>query len=253
MIKYIFSALFFCGTLLGSGGIPFEEQYRDLFDNDHDLRKTFFPIIHGETKPTVYEEMLLSTLRNRETSSVDFRFAAKMISFVVLNKAVSCMPHSVIDIQTPLQWTKGKILNDPVELVTIMRSGDILLDTFLIHFGNSGVSKYLIQRDEETAKAIYKYKKLSKTLGSHATTVILEPMVATGSTLTLVIEDLKANGVREDKIIVASVIASPEAITYLSKRYPQIKLVLCVLDERLNDIKFIVPGLGDFGDRFYGS
>jgi uracil phosphoribosyltransferase len=95
--------------------------------------------------------------------------------------------------------------------------------------------------------------KLTATITSGRPVIITEPMIATGGTLEMVIKLLKEKGVEEKHIVVASVCVAPEGIIRLSRQFPAIQLVMNVLDERLNDQMFILPGLGDFGDRYFGT
>lgn len=95
--------------------------------------------------------------------------------------------------------------------------------------------------------------KVATTVASGNYVIITEPMVATGGTLEMVIALLKEKGVQEEKIIIACICASPEGLVYLYERFPSIQVVLTVLDEKLNEKKYIVPGLGDFGDRYFGT
>lgn len=204
-------------------------------------------------KTNKYERILLTTLRDKNTSTKEYRAATKKIAALLVNKVVRCLPSKEVEIETPIGKCLGEAFSQKVELVSIMRSGDALLDTFINHFSDAAVSKVLVQRDEETAKPHFIYQKLSNTLASGNFVVITEPMIGTGGTLDMVISHLKEEGVQEDKIIIASVIAAPEGLVELNKRYPKIKVVLTALDERLNDKNYITPGLGDFGDRFFGN
>jgi uracil phosphoribosyltransferase len=95
--------------------------------------------------------------------------------------------------------------------------------------------------------------KISPELASGRPVVITEPMIATGGSLDLVISVLKDKGVDEGNIIIASVCVAPEGLLYLNDKFPKIKVVMTALDEKLNEKKYIVPGLGDFGDRFFGT
>lgn len=211
------------------------------------------PIVRCSFQPSQYEMVLMTQLRNVTSSTKEFRALAGKIAEMLVAKVVQCLPTKTIEVQTPVSSCSGLALVGDVELVSVMRSGDILLDTFLSHFPEAHVSKFLIQRDEETAKPHFMYMKASPTLNSGNYVVITEPMIATGGTLELVISHLKAKGVQEEKIIVASVCAAPEGLLQLSEKFPHIQLVMTVLDERLNEKKYIVPGLGDFGDRFFGT
>ena len=95
--------------------------------------------------------------------------------------------------------------------------------------------------------------KLSSSIAQCNTIIITEPMIATGGTLSMVINMLKDRGVKEENIVVASILAAPEGLKVLSEHFPAIKVVVISLDEKLNEHKFIVPGLGDFGNRYFGT
>lgn len=210
-------------------------------------------IISCSLIPTKYEEVLLTILRDRETEMKEFRFATKHIAEILVSKVVECLKISPKIIATPITPHLGLELSQNVELVSIMRSGDALLTTFINHFPKANVSKILVQRDEETAIAHFKYMKLSPSIADGSAVVITEPMIGTGGTLELVINQLKATGVQEENIIIASVLAAPEGIQFLSEKFPNIRVVLTILDDCLNERKYIIPGLGDFGDRYFGT
>lgn len=215
--------------------------------------KDLLPIVHCSFIPSKYEQVLMTQLRSCHSSTSEFRNASEKIAELLMNKVVECLPSKTVEIQTPVANCQGVRLADRIELVSIMRSGDAILDTFMEHFPDSNVSKLLIQRDELTAEARFKYMKISPELSSGNPVVITEPMIATGGSLEMAISILKEKGVREENIIVASICTAPEGLIYLSERFPKIKVVMTVLDVRLNEHKFIVPGIGDFGDRFFGT
>jgi uracil phosphoribosyltransferase len=224
-----------------------------LYRHDKKELSALLPIVQSSFYPSKYEKILLSQLRDVQTATPQFRAVAEKIGGLLVNKVVECLPSESVEILTPVTRCSGEILSKPVELVSVMRSGDALLDTFIKHFPNANVSKLLVQRDESTAKAHFKYMKVSPELASGHPVVITEPMIATGGSLDLVISILKEEGVKEENIIIASVCVAPEGLLYLNEKFPKIKVVMTVLDERLNEKKYIVPGLGDFGDRFFGT
>jgi uracil phosphoribosyltransferase len=211
------------------------------------------PIVKCPFNPSRYEKILMTQLRDRTTATKDFREAAQKIGSILAAKVVECFPTIVMDIETPLTKFAGEKLIQNIELVSIMRSGDALLDTFMIHFPEASISKILVQRDEETAKAEFIYMKLSQTIASGNPVVITEPMIASGGTLDMVISLLKEKGVLEQNIIIASICTAPEGLLYLNEKHPNIQVVLIVMDEQLNERKYILPGLGDFGDRYFGT
>lgn len=243
-------------TAIATSGMAKESEVLEKIKahrSDDKVLAKMLPIVQCPFKPTKYEEILLSQLRSTESSTEQFRLVSEKIGDVLVGKVIECLPTKGIQVQTPLTTCPGKALTGKVELVSIMRSGDALLDTFMKHFPDANISKILIQRDEKTAKPHFKYMKISPEIGSGNSVVITEPMIATGGTLEMVITLLKEKGVKEENIIVASICAAPEGIVFLSEKFPKIKVVMTALDEKLDERKFIVPGLGDFGDRFFGT
>jgi len=183
----------------------------------------------------------------------EFRSTAQKLGEQLVEKTVECLPTASVLIETPEAICQGEKLASPLELVSVMRSGDALLETFIYHFPEANISKILVQRDEETAKPIFKYMKLSSSISHNHPVIITEPMVATGGTLSMVLQLLKDQGVKEENIIIAAILACPEGLALLNELFPRIHVVMTILDEKLNDKKFIVPGIGDFGDRFFGT
>lgn len=203
--------------------------------------------------PSKYERILMTQLRDKNTSTEKFREAANRLSELLVHRIVECLPTKEVQIETPVNSFKGECLSGKIEFVSIMRSGDALLDTFSKHFPEAIINKILVQRDEETAEPLFKYMRLSSTISTCDTVIITEPMIATGGTLSYVIALLKERGVHEENIVVASVLSAPEGLKKLSTLFPSIKVITVVIDDCLNDRKFISPGLGDFGDRYFGT
>lgn len=212
-----------------------------------------YSIIKCSLIPTRYEKVLLTRLRDKTTGTVDFRVATEKIAALLVNKAIDCFPLTPITIETPLATVTGETLPENIELVSILRSGDALIHIFLNHFPHANVSKILVQRDEKTAEPHFIFMKLSHAIASGSPVIITEPMIATGGTLKMVIEKLKEHGVKESNIIIASICAAPEGLEILQRAFPEVQVVINALDDKLNPIKFIVPGLGDFGDRYFGT
>jgi len=127
-----------------------------------------------------------------------------------------------------------------------------LLPTFLRYFEDATVGFVGLARDEETAQAHWYYKKLPAFSGQEYI-VILEPMLATGGTALEVLRELQKSGADMNKIIFVSVVCAPEGIKKVNSEFPDVKIITVGIDSHLNDKKFIVPGLGDFGDRYFGT
>ena len=138
--------------------------------------------------------------------------------------------------------------------VSIIRAGDSLLDAVRFCLPSVRVGKILIQRDEESRekKPILYYTKFPKDI-SKKSILLVDPMLASGGSALCAIKCLLDHGVKEEKIIFINVISCPEGIRNLHFLYPKVKIVTAAIDEKLNENKYIVPGLGDWGDRFYGT
>lgn len=236
----------------GTSNVKKLEQIRQNRDNPEVLAG-LLPIIQCSFTPSRYESILMTRLRDKESSTAVFRDASRKIGELLVGKVIDyCFPADHVTIETPVTSCVGERLAKTINLVSIMRSGDALLDAFMYHFPEANVSKILVQRDEETAEAHFIYLKFSPTIADGQFVVITEPMIATGGTLEIVISLLKDKGVREENIIIASICAAPEGLLELSEKHPRVRVVMTVLDDRLNEKKYIVPGLGDFGDRYFG-
>ncbi len=212
-----------------------------------------FPIVKCSALPNAYERLLMTQLRNIDSNQATFRTAANRLIELLVPKIVECLATSTVEIDTPVAHCQGEVVTDTLELISVMRSGDIPLQIFSQHFPNAPINKILIQRNEETAEPVFKYMKLSPTLALASKVIVAEPMIATGGTLGMLINLLKDLGVKEENIIIAAVCAAPEGLELLSNHYPKISVVVTVIDEKLNEKKYIYPGIGDFGDRYFGT
>lgn len=220
--------------------------------NQEEWLKKHLPIVQSSFQPSKYERLLLTILRDERSSLQEFRSAAHRLGEMLIVKLVECFETTPVNVTTPVADCPGEVLEGKIELLSIMRAGDALLNLFIDHFPSASISKILIQRDEETALPLFKYCKLSSTLADGQPVIIIEPMIATGGTLELVVRMLKERGVKEGNIIVVCLCAAPEGLWVLTQ-FPLLRVILSVMDEKLNEKKYIVPGLGDFGDRYFGN
>lgn len=138
--------------------------------------------------------------------------------------------------------------------VSIVRAGDSLLECVREISPSIRVGKMWIQRNENSSskEAIHSCTKLPQDI-SRMHVLLLDPMLATGGSACAALSTLKEHGVAEEKIVFANVISCPEGLEFVMKLYPAIKIVTCCIDEGLNEEKFIMPGLGDYGDRFFNT
>lgn len=195
---------------------------------------------------------ILSLLRDKKTTTEAFRTAADQLGSLLSYEVTSILDKEELSIETPLTQTKGYRIKEKVILIPILRAGLALLYPFMKLFPSSPVGFVGIKRNEETALPHLYYENLPP-IQSQDVVVILDPMIATGGSGGLLIEKLKKLGVAEKNIIYAGVIAAPEGIEALKKLAPDMRVVCIEVDDHLNDKKYIMPGLGDFGDRYFGT
>lgn len=214
---------------------------------------TLLPIVKCSFIPTKYEQILMASLRDKHTSMIAFREISKKLASLLVFKVIEILPTVPLEVETPIAKCRGITYAVPVDFVSVMRAGDAILESFIDHFPRATISKILVQRNEATAEPIFKYMKLSPSLNAESHVLITEPMIATGGTLGVVINLLKEKGVQEKNIVVASICTAPEGLLVLNEKFPDINVVLTVMDDYLDENKYIVPGLGDFGDRYFGT
>lgn len=171
--------------------------------------------------------------------------------------ALAEFPTDSVDVETPCGPFQGLQSLPPTEIcaVSIVRSGDALLETVREVLPGCKVGKILIQRDESHPKKLPKlfYDKLPPKI-KDMYVLLCDPMLATGGSAITALDVLvNGNGVDPKKIIFANMICAPQGLRSLASAYPDVKIVTAVVDQELNDEKFIVPGLGDYGDRFFNT
>lgn len=199
------------------------------------------------------KETWITTLRDQQSTRAEFRSAAHQLARYLANEAGSYLEKESYSVQSPLSSTTGWRLKNKVVLVPILRSGLALLSTFLESFHEAKVGILGLKRDEVTAIPHLYYQNLPP-IAQEEDVLILEPMLATGNTVSAVMDILMNEaGVREHKIMLCSIVSAPEGYERIQNEYPKVKKVILQRDECLNAKKFIVPGLGDFGDRYFGT
>lgn len=198
------------------------------------------------------KNLLITKLRNKNTSRAEFRYSAMQLASLLALEAESIIETQKINIETPITTTTGLQIKKDIILIPILRSGLALLPAFIEHFPNSAVGVVGMKRDEKTAIAHLYYKNIPKISDSDQV-IILDPMIATGGSGTDTIKIITDMGVDQKQIIFVGIIAAPEGIKVMKQAYPDIKIIVAITDEGLTSKKFITPGLGDFGDRFFGT
>jgi len=198
-------------------------------------------------------ESLLTILRDTSTSCNNFQEATHKLTTALAFKAGTFLSSENKKVQTPTNavFDGVKIKKNPI-LVPVLRAGLSMLSVFQTIFKGASVGMVGHKRNEETAAPILYYLNLPS-IENDDTIIILEPMLATGGSLSLVISLLKQAGALEKNIIVVTVIGAPQGVQRLLTHFPQVRIVVAALDPELNDKFYIVPGLGDFGDRYFGN
>ena len=204
--------------------------------------------LHIVEHPLVHDA--LATLRDASTSPELFRRMAVRISLLLAAEATRDIPYCSVRVQTPLGPADGRRVNGDVVVVPVLRAGLGMLDAILELIPSARVGHIGLQRDEMTAVASRYYSKLPARLdGSFV--LMIDPMLATGGSAIAALELLSAAGARDVRMV--CIVAAPEGIELVERHHPDVHIYAPVVDQGLNPHKFIVPGLGDFGDRLYGT
>jgi len=192
----------------------------------------------------------LAELRDAKTAPPAFRRAANRISVLLAAEALRDVPVSPAVVTTPLGPADGRVVDTDVVVVPVLRAGLGMLDAVLELLPTARVGHIGLQRDEATAIASRYYSKLPPNL-MDSFVLMIDPMLATGGSAAAAIDLIKAAGAKTIRMI--CIVSAPEGVKLLENRHPDVVIYTPVIDRELNSHKFIVPGLGDFGDRLYGT
>ncbi len=195
-----------------------------------------------------FAQEALSHLRDRNTNTQNFRFYSDRLSQLLIESAIQDSDMQTVKIVTPISQTTGVKITEDFVIVPILRSGVAMLPAALHLLPKAKVGFAGIYRDERTALPHEYYWKIPR-ISAKSTVLILDPMLATGNSLILTVEKLLKEKPKEIRIV--SMVGSPQGIKNIHKSFPDIMIFLASVDSNLNSQKFIVPGLGDFGDRFF--
>jgi uracil phosphoribosyltransferase len=189
-------------------------------------------------------------LRDETTKPSLFRLLCKRITLLLAIEASSDLSTTPKQITTPLEQITGQVITAPLVAVPILRAGLGMLDPIVEFFPDVSVGYIGLERDEETAVAASYYAKLPPRITGQ-TVYVLDPMLATGGSAAHAIQLVK--DARAGQIKMLCIVAAPEGVAYLTEQHPGVEIYTGALDRELNDRKYILPGLGDFGDRLYGT
>ena len=193
----------------------------------------------------------ISILRNEKTSTKEFRELISEIAMLLCYEALSDAKMQEIDIKTPICETKGmKVDENNYAFVPILRAGMGMVDGVLTLMPNAKIGHIGLYRNEETLEPVKYYCKLPHDIKNREV-ILLDPMLATGGSGSAAITMLKRDGVKKIKFL--CIIAAPDGIKRIKEDHPDVDIYCAQLDDHLNDVGYIVPGLGDAGDRIYGT
>ncbi|KAK1770577.1 uracil phosphoribosyltransferase [Phialemonium atrogriseum] len=194
---------------------------------------------------------LLTIIRDKNTDRGDFIFYSNRIIRLLVEEGLNHLPTVEHTVTTPVgRPYAGLIFQGKICGVSIMRAGEAMEQGLRDCCRSVRIGKILIQRDEETALPKLFYDKLPEDIAERWV-LLLDPMFATGGSAIMAVDVLKSRGVPEERILFLNLIASPEGINKFITTFPKLRVVTAFVDKGLDDKNYIVPGLGDFGDRFY--
>lgn len=198
----------------------------------------------------------LSIVRDKRSPTDVFRQAMQRVTQFVLQEATKHLPLSQHLIETPVAAMEASQLsaNVPIIVTPILRAGLIMSDVMMNLIPTARIYHIGLYRDEQTLRPVTYYNKLPAEIDySQARIFILDPMLATGGSISAALDMMRQLGAKPSHITVACIIAVPEGVQALTDQYPDIKIVTGAVDEHLNERAYIVPGLGDAGDRAFGT
>jgi len=198
--------------------------------------------------------MLLSMVRDQDANQRTFVAGADRLMNILAEEGIARLAQAS-RVVTPCGECNGLAHpeTDKICVVDIIRSGGILVEAVRRLCPDCKTAKILIQRDEKTALPHMFYSKLPEGVADLPHVLLCDPMLATGGSALMAIKALRDAGVQEDRILFLNVVSCPEGLRALAEGAPGVRVLTAALDERLNEAKYIVPGLGDFGDRYYGT
>ena len=193
----------------------------------------------------------LTLMREKDTSTASFRQLLREISLLLAYEVTHALPVTTKKIETPLCEMDAPVIEGKkLVLVSILRAGNGLLDGILELVPAARVGFVGLYRDEETLKPVQYYFKVPKNLEDR-TVILVDPMLATGNSSAAAVDLMKEAGARDIRFL--CLLAAPEGVARMKEAHPDVPIITAALDDHLNEKGYIVPGLGDAGDRMYGT
>jgi uracil phosphoribosyltransferase len=192
----------------------------------------------------------LTIMRDVKTSTAEFRQAIKRIAIILAYHALKELPLRSFDVETPIEKTTGYDIDQEIIVVPILRAGLSLTDALLQFIPDANVGHLGMYRDEQTHEPVDYYSNIPESI-KDAMVLVVDPMLATGGSADDALSFVKKKGAQHLRFI--SLISAPEGLKRLQQNHPDVHIITSAIDEKLNDDAFIVPGLGDAGDRYFGT
>ena len=192
----------------------------------------------------------LTRLRDKRTQPLEFRRLLGEIASLMLYEATRSFAVRSVSVETPLATARGSRLEREVVLVPVLRAGLGMLDSILQLIPHARVGFIGLKREETTLRAQFYHKSLPNNLGRFEV-ILIDPMLATGGSAVAALDLLAEQGARHVRLV--NLVAAPEGVRLVQKNYPRVPIFTAAIDRRLNDKGYILPGLGDAGDRLFGT
>lgn len=204
--------------------------------------------LHLVDNPLVKRD--LTYLRDKNTKGYQFRLALQRIAYALVIEISKTFELKEIEVETPLEKTVGYKFKKQIVLVPVLRAGLSFVNSFIEMIPKAKVGHIGLARDEKTLQPVEYYYKTPKDLDT-SKVIVLDPMLATGGSASAAISYLKAKGAND--LVFAGLIAAPEGVKKMEADHPDVPVYIAALDRELNENGYILPGLGDAGDRTYGT
>ena len=213
------------------------------------MRHPDFPTVTVVDHPLVQHKMTL--IRRKEASTAEFRNLLREIGLFIGYEALRDLPLGTLKIETPICPMDAPVISGKkLTFISVLRAGDGLLGAMLDLVPSARVGQIGLARNEETLQPYKYFFKVPRNLGERLT-VVLDPMLATGNSAAAAIAELKDAGAKDLRF--ACLLAAPEGLKNLTEQHPDVPITTAAVDEKLNENGYIVPGLGDAGDRIFGT
>ncbi len=207
-----------------------------------------------QPKLVVFDHPLIAhkmcTLRDKETGHRPFRATLSQIAGLMVYEVTRTIPTEQVQVQTPIMPANGRRIQGTITIVPVLRAGLGMIDGILEIMPEARVGHLGLARDEETLEPVVYLNKLPKDLDA-GPVILVDPMLATGGSASAAISMLRQAGAKDLRMI--CLVAAPQGVERLQTDHPDVPIYAAALDEKLNDIGYILPGLGDAGDRMYGT